>query len=110
MITTVTLPLPIDRLVDAINRGDTDAFLGLFTETGVVDDWGRRFEGLAAIRAWSDAEFIGAHGHMEVKNVSRVHDLVTLAADWRSDFYSGACRFLFALDGARVRAMTIPTR
>ena len=110
MTSPLALPLPIDRLVEAINRGDTDAFLALFTDAGVVDDWGRRFEGLAAIRAWSDAEFIGARGRMIVKGVSWVRDLVTLEADWRSDFYSGASRFVFALDGARVRAMTIPTR
>jgi hypothetical protein len=110
LISNLALPVPIDRLVDAVNTGDTDAFLALFTDDGVVDDWGRRFEGVGAIRAWSDKEFIGAKGRLIVTDVLGEKGVVTLEADWRSNFYSGASRFVFALDGDRVREMTIPAR
>lgn len=50
----------VQALLDGVNNGDADAFLGCFTEDGVVDDWGREFRGAARIRAWSDTEFIGA--------------------------------------------------
>lgn len=110
MTAPLKLPPPIDRLVDAVHRKDTEALLALFTDDAVVDDWGRRFEGLAAIRAWSDKEFIGARGRLSVTGVLRERHLVTLSADWRSDFYSGASRFIFALAGGKIREMTIPAR
>jgi ketosteroid isomerase-like protein len=106
----LSLPAPIAILVDAVNRGDTVAFLALLTDDASVDDWGRRFEGIAAIRAWSDKEFIGANGHISVSAVAQHGDTVTLEANWRSDFYSGASRFVFVLDGDRVREMRIPAR
>jgi hypothetical protein len=34
------LPDVVRDALDAANRGDTDAFLGLFAAGGVVDDWG----------------------------------------------------------------------
>jgi len=104
------LPAPIDRFVDAVQRSDTDAFVALFTVDGVVDDWGRRFSGTTAIRAWSDKEFIGARGHLAVIGVTHKLGRVTLDVDWRSDFYSGASRFVFELAGEWIREMTIPAR
>jgi hypothetical protein len=35
----------VQALLDGVNSGDVDAFLGCFTEDGVVDDWGREFRG-----------------------------------------------------------------
>lgn len=107
---TPALPAPIDRLIDAVNHGDTAAFLALFPDDGIVDDWGRRFEGIAAISAWSDKEFIGARGHVTVHRASQRGNVVTIEVDWRSDFYSGASHFVFTLDGDRLREMTIPAR
>lgn len=54
---SVRLPPPLDQLVAAINGGDTEGFLALFSDKGAVVDWGRRFAGRAAIRKWSDKEW-----------------------------------------------------
>lgn len=105
-----SLPASIIRLIAAVNRGDTSAFLAQFTDDAVVDDWGRRFDGVAAIRRWSDKEFIGANGHMVVKKAECAANVVTLDADWRSDSYGGGSRFVFTLAGDRVSAMSIPAR
>ena len=64
-----TLPAPVQAAVDAANRGDVEAFLGVFAEAGVVDDWGREFAGRNAIRGWSDAEFIGKQVTLAVVGV-----------------------------------------
>ena len=101
------LPAPVAKLVSALQAGDTDAFLALFPEDGVVDDWGRRFVGHAAIRGWSDKEFIGAKGVLTPRKTSRDGDTVTVDAGWKSNFYSGDSRFVFVLDGGRVREMRI---
>jgi hypothetical protein len=34
------LPGPVQEAVDAANRGDVEAFLGVFDDAGVVDNWG----------------------------------------------------------------------
>ena len=105
---TAKIPAPIDRLVAAINAGDIEAFLGFFGRDGVVEDWGRRFKGPAAIRRWSDEELIGAKGHLAVTSASRAGDTVTLTGDWKSNYFSGASRMIFTLDGDHVREMKIP--
>ncbi len=64
------LPDPVARVLDAANRHDSDAFLAFFTEDGVVDDWGREFAGAAAIRGWSDREFIGVTSHWTCARVT----------------------------------------
>jgi hypothetical protein len=101
------LPPPIDRFVEAVNAGDTEAFLGLFPEDGVVDDWGRRFVGREAIRGWSDAEFIGAEGRMTVTGVEQTPGGVSVTADWESNRFTGPSRFTFVIDGERIKEMRI---
>lgn len=101
------LPAPVAQLVAAVTAGDTDAFLALFPADGVVDDWGRRFSGHAAIRRWSDKEFIGAKGVLTPRKISRSGDTVTVDAGWKSSYYSGDSRFVFVLDGDSIREMRI---
>lgn len=101
------LPGPVNSLVAAINRGDTEAFLAHFTEGGEVDDWGRRVVGHTAIRRWSDREFIGAHGRMKVKDVVLQGNRVKVTADWASERFTGSSRFDFVVDGDQVRSMRI---
>lgn len=104
---TPAVPGPLDRFVTIVNRGDTAAFLAFFPHTGVVDDEGRRFVAHKAIRRWSDREFIGAKGRMTVTGVQRAKSEVRVTADWKSDYYTGASRFVFVLDGERIQEMRI---
>src|SRR6266851_149479 len=53
VMSTPALPHPIDRFVQAVNRGDTKTFLAFFPKAGAVIDSGRRFGGQDAIRRWS---------------------------------------------------------
>jgi hypothetical protein len=104
---TKDLPPLIDRFVAAVNRGNTEAFLACFLADGVVDDWGRRFTGHEAIRAWSDDEMIGAKGRMTVNGVEEAGNEVTVTAGWKSNFYSGPSRYVFIVDGDHIREMRI---
>jgi hypothetical protein len=56
---SVTLPPLLERLVAAINGGDTAAFVASLVPDAVVDDWGKRYVGLDAVRRWNDRELIG---------------------------------------------------
>lgn len=61
-------PTP-DAYVRSINAHDSGAFLALFDDDSFVDDNGREFRGLAAIKAWSDREIFGAQVTLKVTDV-----------------------------------------
>jgi hypothetical protein len=56
--------------VAATNNNDAAAFIALFADGAVVDDVGREFRGLAAIKAWSDREIFDAQVTLEVIDVA----------------------------------------
>ena len=64
-MTHAPLPIPVAAAREAANAGAIEDFLHTFAADGAVDDWGREFRGHEAIRAWSDAEFIGASTEAE---------------------------------------------
>ena len=101
------LPAPVAQQIDAINQGDVVKWLSLFPADGIVNDWGRVFTGHSEIRAWSDKEFIGAKGQLTVKQTKINGKEVTVDAGWKSNFYSGDSRFVFIVDGEKVREMRI---
>jgi hypothetical protein len=101
-------PQPVASLLEAANRHDSDALLACFTEDGVVDDWGREFAGAAAIRSWSDREFIGVNVVLEARETHVGPDGdVTIAADVGGDGFNGPSHFTFRLRDGLVSRMTI---
>ncbi len=63
---TTQLPALARSYVEAINGHDPAAFLSLFADHAIVDDAGREFRGLDAIKAWSDREIFAAEVTLEV--------------------------------------------
>lgn len=103
-----TLPQPVNDFVAAVNRGDGAAFLSFFDEKeGRVDDWGRIYTGHAAIKAWSDKEFIGAKGVMSPTKVETDGDKISVWAGWKSNYYSGDSKFIFTVEGKQIKEMKI---
>ncbi|HEY2435776.1 MAG TPA: nuclear transport factor 2 family protein [Solirubrobacteraceae bacterium] len=100
-------PEPVARLLQAANANDIDAFIAAFADAGVVDDWGREFVGPAAMRAWSDREFIGQHVSLDVRDVQRDGDVTVVTADVGGHGFNGPSHFSFSLDRGRVSRMTI---
>ena len=101
------LPGPVTAALAAANAHDTDAFLATFTPDGVVDDWGREFEGADAIRGWSDREFIGVDVTLAVTGVSTDGDTTTIAAEVGGRGFNGPSHFTFAVRDGLVARMTI---
>ena len=100
-------PEPVTRLLEAANANEIDAFLATFADDGVVDDWGREFVGLGAIRAWSDREFIGQQVSLDIRDVQTDGDVTVVTADVGGHGFNGPSHFSFSLDRGRVSRMTI---
>ncbi|HEY4280932.1 MAG TPA: nuclear transport factor 2 family protein [Conexibacter sp.] len=101
------LPAPVAALLDAANANDTTAFLACFTDDGVVDDWGREFRGAAAIRGWSDREFIGAEVSLAVNGVVDENGETVVTAEVGGRGFNGPSHFSFRTNSDRVARMTI---
>lgn len=101
------VPAEVQRLLDAANAGDVDAFLAGFAEDGVVDDWGREFRGAAAIRGWSDNEFIGKQVSLDVTGVVSKAGETVVTAQVGGNGFNGPSHFSFRVAGGRVSRMTI---
>ncbi|MDS2173020.1 MULTISPECIES: nuclear transport factor 2 family protein [unclassified Nesterenkonia] len=102
-----TIPEPVASFITAVNDHDEQAFLDAFTAQGSVDDWGRDFTGRDQIKSWSDTEFIGSRGTLEVEEVDVADDTITVIGDWRSNHANGRSKFVFAIDGDKIVKMTI---
>jgi hypothetical protein len=101
------LPAPVAHAIDAVNDGDTDAFLAEFADDGWIDDNGRRFDGHDEMRAWSDRELIGANTTFDVTGSEDADGGVAVDIDVASDGFNGPSRFVFEVDGDALRSMTI---
>jgi hypothetical protein len=102
------LPAALEAFRSAVNAGDTEAFIALFPADGVVEDWGRRFSGHAAILGWSAKELIGAKGTLSYGAViEQSQNRVSLDTHWASNFFTGDSVFTFILDGAQIRELKI---
>lgn len=101
------LPQAVEQLFDATNGGNIDAFLDGFTTDGVVDDWGREFRGAAAIRGWSDGEFLGKQVTLEVLEVADDGAETTVRAQVGGNGFNGPSTFGFTTEGDKVSRMTI---
>jgi hypothetical protein len=101
------LPQPVASLIDAANANDIERFLDSFGPDGVVDDWGREFHGAAAIRGWSDKEFIGVAVSLEVTEVQQRDSTTVVTANVGGKGFNGPSHFSFDVEGDRVRRMTI---
>lgn len=61
---------PVSAYIRATNDHNAAAFIACFTESAVVNDAGREFRGIAAIKVWSDQEIIGSKVTLEVLKVT----------------------------------------
>lgn len=86
--------------LEAADAGNTEDFLAAFADDGVVDDGGREFRGRAAIRGWSDAEFIGKQVTLAVTGVRTEGGTTTVSAQVGGDGFNGPSHFAFTLTAA----------
>ena len=104
----VTLPTPVQAMVDAINAADTDAFVAAFTPDGFVSDWGTVKSGPAGVRSWAGSDAIGAGARMTVLSASTEGDTTRIRFGWSSRVFNGESDGVFVVDGDKLASFTIP--
>ncbi|MFJ9025955.1 nuclear transport factor 2 family protein [Streptomyces sp. NPDC102259] len=107
IMTATPLPAIVAAALDAANAHDTDAWLAAFNPNGAVNDWGRIFTGHQAIRAWSDAEFIGVDVTLHVTQVHTTGDSTTVLAQVGGNGFNGPSHFTFTVQGDQITLMRI---
>ncbi|MFI5936518.1 nuclear transport factor 2 family protein [Actinoplanes sp. NPDC051494] len=103
----VELPAPVRAFFDATNAEDRAGFLAAFAEDGVVDDWGREFQGHKAIGRWSDGENIGVHSRFEVTHASLQNGAYVVTATVSGGGFNGPSHFTFRVRDGVISRMTI---
>ena len=104
----VALPTAVQRLVDAINAADTEAFVAAFTPGGFVSDWGTVKAGPEGVRAWAGSDAIGAGARMTVLSAQTEGDTTRIRFGWRSSVFNGESDGIFVVSGDRLASFTIP--
>ena len=98
----------VAAFADAINTADTDAFVALFTDDGLVNDWGTEYSGPAGVRKWAGSDAIGAGAQMTVLSSDTDGETTTIRFGWRSSVFNGESTGIFVTDGDSIRSFTIP--
>jgi hypothetical protein len=63
------LAAPVQRMIDAINRGDSPGLLATFADNVTLEVWGREFRGLLGVARWSQADIIGKNARIQLLDV-----------------------------------------
>ncbi len=108
MSSEAQVPAPVSAVVDAINAGDTDAFVAAFTLDGQVDDWGRVLTGSDGVRSWAESDAIGMDARMNVLGAETVGDTTTVAFEWSSRKFNGTSTAIVTVADGRVSSFRIP--
>jgi hypothetical protein len=100
-------PWAVRRVIGAINSGDTQRLLDFFPEEVRLLESGEVFSGRARIREFSDRKLIGAKGYLDVRQVARHEDTVTVAGPYHSQRFNGPVRFVFTTADDRIIELSI---
>ena len=92
------LEAAVQQMIDATNRGDSDALVAAFAETAVLVDFGRAFTGRAEIAGWNDKENIGTQNHINITDVQRSGNTTNVRIRVTGNGYNGPGTLAFSTD------------
>ncbi len=103
-----SVPAAVQRVVDAINGADVEAFVAAFSTDGLVDDWGRVLRGPDGVRSWAESDAIGAGAKMTVLDAHTDADVTELRFEWKSRVFNGESTAFVAVRDDRIVSFQIP--
>lgn len=101
------VPVPVQRMIDATNAGDSAAFVAAFTPDAVLVDWGKVFEGTEGVASWNESDNIGRSAHFEVAECVREGDAWIVTLDVTGGGFNGTSGFRFELTDDLISRMEI---
>ncbi|WP_106814796.1 nuclear transport factor 2 family protein [Microbacterium timonense] len=103
------VPAAIRDFLDSTNRADTDAFLAVFTNDAVLDDWGRTFHGRDGIRDWNRTDNIGVQAHIDLVSCRALEPAGVYEArvSVSSGRFNGTGTMTFTVTGDRIASLRI---
>lgn len=101
------LPAPVQRVVDATNSGDHDAFVAAFAVDGVIVDWGKEFAGSSAIAAWDESDNIGRGSRFAVVGAEPDGEAWIATLEVSGGGFNGTSDFRFEIADDLVTRMEI---
>jgi len=101
------IPAAVQRMIDATNAGDHDAFVAAFTPGAVLVDWGKEFTGREGVAAWDESDNIGRNSHFEVAAVEADGDDWVVTLDVTGGGFNGTSDFRFTVADDRIARMEI---
>ena len=103
----MSTPTAVQRMIDATNAGNSEAFLAAFTPDAYLEDWGRGFHGRDEIARWNQTDNIGKRSHFEAVRTTGTdpHYVVTLTVT--GDGYNGTSDITFEVDGDQISRLII---
>lgn len=104
----IEVPAPVQTMIDAINEGDTEAFVAAFAADGFVSDWGTVKAGPDGVRGWAESDAIGAGAKMTVLSAETEGDTTRIRFGWSSSVFNGESDGIFVVGGDRLASFTIP--
>lgn len=107
-MSTDKLPGAVQAVVDAINNGDTEAFVAAFTSDGKIDDWGRILHGPEGVRSWAATDAIGMDARMTILSHSTDGDVTTIRFEWGSHRFNGTSNAIVTVQHGLVKSFRIP--
>ena len=109
----ITLPLSVKAYFDAANADRRDDFLAAFDEDAFVFDDNRTFQGIEAIRGWSDADVFGARVRFAIADVAERDGAYAVIASVDGDFDKTnlpdplLLRYTFELEGGKIKTLRV---
>ena len=107
-MTTFMVPPAVQRVADAINNADTDAFVAAFTPDGLIDDWGRVLRGADGVRQWAQTDAIGAGAKMEILDAASDGEVTEIRFSWVSRVFTGESTAFVTVEDNLVSSFRIP--
>lgn len=104
-----SLPAAVQRMIDATNAADHDAFVAAFAPDAVLVDWGKEFSGSVEIAGWDESDNIGRKSRFRVNSAEREGDDWIVLVDVSGGGFNGSSFLRFTLDGdgERIQRMEI---
>ncbi len=106
----ISLPTALQSAVDAINKGDTDAFVAAFAPDGLVNDWGRVLKGHDGVRSWARSDAIGAQARIVVVETTTIDGTIHIVFDWTSRVFNGRSEAYVTLADGLITEFRIPAK